>query len=48
VPGPDELGEPGRAEDVDLELVAGLGQGHIFQRAVGTVAGVVDHDVDAG
>ena len=45
--GQDELGEPGGAEDVDLELVAGLGQGHVFERAVGAVAGVVDQHVDA-
>ena len=45
--GQDELGQPGGAEDVDLELVAGFVQGHVFQRAVGAVAGVVDQDVDA-
>ena len=42
----DQLNEPGQAEDVHLELAARLAQRHVFDRAVGAVAGVVDQHVD--
>lgn len=43
----DEAGEGGEAEDVDVELAAGLLERHVLDGAVGAVAGVVDEDVDA-
>lgn len=41
----DQLGHPGKAKDVHLELAPALGQVHLFQRPEGPVAGVVDQDV---
>jgi hypothetical protein len=43
----DELGQPSRAEDVDLELVASLVHRDVLNRAVGAVAGVVHEHVNA-
>ena len=45
--GQDELDEPGRAEDVDLELIAGLGQRARPNGPVRALAGGVDQDIDA-
>ena len=42
-----QLGEPDRAEHVDLELAAALVDLDVFQCAVRAVAGVVDQHVDA-
>ena len=44
--GEDKLSEPPKTENVDLELAAGLVQGDVLNGAVGSVAGVVDQDVD--
>jgi hypothetical protein len=41
-----ELGQAGRAEQVDLELVAGLVEGDVLGGAVESEPGVVDQDVD--
>jgi hypothetical protein len=41
-----QLDQASQAEDVDLELAAGLLDGHILHRPVGPVAGVVDQHVD--
>jgi hypothetical protein len=41
------LGDPQRAEQVDLDLVAGLLLGDLLDHAEQAVAGVVDHDVEA-
>ena len=43
----DQLGEATQAEDVDLELTAGLVDRDVLDGPVGAVAGVVDQDVDA-
>ena len=45
--GEDELGEAREAEEVDLELVAGVVEGDVLHRAEEAEAGVVDEDVDA-
>ena len=45
--GQDELDQPGGAEQVHVELAAGLVQRHVLDGSVGAVAGVVDQDVDA-
>ena len=42
----DELGEVRQAEEVHLELVAGLVDGDLLDRPVEAEAGVVDEDVD--
>ena len=42
----DELGEMGEAEEVHLELVAGLVDGDVLDGPVEAEAGVVDEDVD--
>ena len=41
------MGEASQAEDVDLELAAGLVDRDVLDGPVGAVAGVVDQDVDA-
>ena len=42
----DQLGQPRQAEDVDLELAAGLVDRHVLDRTVGAVARVVHQYVD--
>ena len=44
--GSDQLGEPGQAEHVDLELAPRLVDRDVLDRAVGAVAGVVHEYVD--
>ena len=43
----DELGQPSRPEEVDLELVAGIREGPVLGGAVESEAGTVDEDVPA-
>ena len=43
----DELDEPGRREQVHLELIARQIEGYVFGRAVQDRSGVVHKDVDA-
>ena len=41
------MDEPGGAEDIHLELPAGLVEGHVLDCSVGAITGVVHQDVDA-
>jgi hypothetical protein len=43
----NQLAEPRQPEHIDLELPPPFVERHVFQRAVGAVAGIVDQDVDA-
>ncbi|GAB2691330.1 hypothetical protein GCM10027194_27140 [Thalassiella azotivora] len=45
-PRQDELGQPREADDVHLQLAAGLVHRHVLEGAVRTVARVVHEDVD--
>ena len=43
----DFFGQPGQTEDVDFKLTLRFFQGDVFDGTIGTVAGLIDEDVDA-
>lgn len=42
----DQLDQSGHAEQIHLELLLRLGQGHVLERPVGAVLSVVDEDIN--
>jgi hypothetical protein len=42
-----DLGEPGKAENIDLELTPRFVEGDVFDRSVGAIAGIVHEDINA-
>src|SRR5437868_4836417 len=43
----NKLDEPGKAENIDLELAPRFVEGDVFHRSIRAIAGVVDEDIDA-